>query len=441
MNIGKETELIEFKKSTSELKEGVISIASILNKHRAGTLYFGVRDDGEVTGQEIGRDTERKISREIAERIKPDFYYEITVRHSSDGKSFVEVAFRGEDILYSAYGRYYERFADEDRAIADRELERLFEDRKKDYSEWEDADSAETLEDVDEELLRRTVEEGRKSGRLRYEWEGAEAALSKMGLYDKKAKRLRNAGRVLFGKNGPVLLKTALYATETRDTFIRLNHFEGNVFECIEEGLSFVLSSIDWRIEITGKAKRQEIPEIPENAVREILVNAFAHGCYQDSGAYSVEVYKDRVSVYSPGFFPSGFTPEDFAEHAAEPMMLNPKIVRTLFASGAIESFGTGFRKTFKACAEAGVRYSYENTRTGFRFVFYRPSGVRSAPSLNKTEEEMLSLLRECDYLSNEEMAGRLGKSEKTVYRTLRSLSEKGLIERREEGGGYWKIL
>ena len=36
MNIGKETEQIEFKKSTGELKEGVISIASMLNKH--GTM-------------------------------------------------------------------------------------------------------------------------------------------------------------------------------------------------------------------------------------------------------------------------------------------------------------------------------------------------------------------------------------------------------------------
>ena len=41
-NIGEETEQVEFKKSTGELKEGVISVASILNKHGSGELYFGV---------------------------------------------------------------------------------------------------------------------------------------------------------------------------------------------------------------------------------------------------------------------------------------------------------------------------------------------------------------------------------------------------------------
>ena len=32
LNLGKETETLEFKKTTGEIKEGMISIASILNK-------------------------------------------------------------------------------------------------------------------------------------------------------------------------------------------------------------------------------------------------------------------------------------------------------------------------------------------------------------------------------------------------------------------------
>ena len=54
MNIGIETELVEFKKTTGELKEGMISIASMLNKNGKGVLYFGVRNDGEIVGQQIG---------------------------------------------------------------------------------------------------------------------------------------------------------------------------------------------------------------------------------------------------------------------------------------------------------------------------------------------------------------------------------------------------
>ena len=128
VNIGKETELIEFKKSTSETKEGVISISSILNKHGKGVVYFGVKDNGDVIGQDIGKDTERKLSRDISDNIRPAIWYEVNTKHTDDGKSFIEVLFNGSNVPYSAYGRYYQRFSDEDRLISDAELERLFQE-------------------------------------------------------------------------------------------------------------------------------------------------------------------------------------------------------------------------------------------------------------------------------------------------------------------------
>lgn len=71
MNIGIETESIEFKKSTSELKEGIISLSSMLNKNGYGTLYFGVKDNGDIVGQQIGDRTLREISQAIGNYIKP----------------------------------------------------------------------------------------------------------------------------------------------------------------------------------------------------------------------------------------------------------------------------------------------------------------------------------------------------------------------------------
>ena len=51
MNLGRESEILEFKKSTGELSECIISIAAIINKHGSGELYFGVRNDGTALGQ------------------------------------------------------------------------------------------------------------------------------------------------------------------------------------------------------------------------------------------------------------------------------------------------------------------------------------------------------------------------------------------------------
>ena len=53
MNLGIESETLEFKKSTGEIEKAVDNIASMLNKHGHGTLFFGVAPDGNVTGQQI----------------------------------------------------------------------------------------------------------------------------------------------------------------------------------------------------------------------------------------------------------------------------------------------------------------------------------------------------------------------------------------------------
>ena len=73
-NIGEETEQVEFKKSTGELKEGIISIAAILNKHGSGDLYFGVKNNGDVIGQDISDTTTRDISQAIGNHLRPTLY-------------------------------------------------------------------------------------------------------------------------------------------------------------------------------------------------------------------------------------------------------------------------------------------------------------------------------------------------------------------------------
>lgn len=40
-----ENETREFKKTTGEITEGIISIVSILNKHQHGELFFGIKND------------------------------------------------------------------------------------------------------------------------------------------------------------------------------------------------------------------------------------------------------------------------------------------------------------------------------------------------------------------------------------------------------------
>lgn len=73
MNLGIETETLEFKKSTGELKEAVQSICAILNKHQHGELYFGVKPDGTVIGQVVTEESFERLVRRLKILLSPRY--------------------------------------------------------------------------------------------------------------------------------------------------------------------------------------------------------------------------------------------------------------------------------------------------------------------------------------------------------------------------------
>ena len=70
----KESEKRELKKSTSELKEAIVSITAILNKHQRGELYLGISNDGTVVGQTVTGKTIRDVTKTISDHIEPRIY-------------------------------------------------------------------------------------------------------------------------------------------------------------------------------------------------------------------------------------------------------------------------------------------------------------------------------------------------------------------------------
>ncbi len=116
MKIGNESEKLEFKKTTAELKEGIISVVAILNKHGSGELYFGIRNDGMVLGQTVTEKTLRDISQAVSNHIEPKLFPRIELAYLDD-KQCVRVEFTGDETPYFAFGRAYIRVADEDKVL------------------------------------------------------------------------------------------------------------------------------------------------------------------------------------------------------------------------------------------------------------------------------------------------------------------------------------
>lgn len=126
MNLGMEIEYVEHKRSTSEIREGMESVASILNKHGHGTLYFGVRpSDGKGVGQDVSEKTLRDVSQAFTNRIEPRVYPTVERLVTDDGKAYIRAQFSGDERPYACDGRYRIRSADVDLPMSAAMLEEM----------------------------------------------------------------------------------------------------------------------------------------------------------------------------------------------------------------------------------------------------------------------------------------------------------------------------
>lgn len=453
MNFGKESETLEFKTSTNELEEALIDIVAILNKHSNGRLLFGVRNNGEQASFDIGPNTERNISRRIYEAIKPQIFPVISQKEI-DGKKYIEVDFSGEDKPYSANGRYYIRTSDESREMTPGELARFI--LKENYSVWEKLASDCTIDDVDEDSLHLFLEKAIRSQRMPEIGYEKVHLLSKLGLLSTDGIHLNNAGKFLFSAKGPIKVKMAVFATNEKRTFIDIAPMEGNIMNLIPEVQKYIKKNIHYSV-VINESERYDVPEIPENALREIVTNSFAHANYVANSQHEVDIFPNRVAIYNPGAFPNNYSPEDYIEQNLASQTSNVLICDVLFKCKAIESWGTGLKNTYDICEKSGIQISYLKEQEGFWFIFYR-KGMETNDlefslkeentitsknnSVTEAEDLVLDEIRKCNTIDRKTLSTITGRSERTIQRIIDSLKKKQRLKR--VGGsrtGHWELI
>lgn len=440
--IKKETEFLELKKSTSELKEAIISIVSILNKHQKGDLYFGIKNSGEIVGQTVTENTLREISRALSDNVEPKIFPKIS-DIVMDGKKCVHVAFAGENIPYYAFGRAYIRVGDEDKKISSQELEKFI--LKKNKVFWEEEISEKNPRDINEEAVRNFVEKANAAQRINFKFTNLKAVLNKLGLI--KNGKLLKAAEVLFCDDNSFEVQAAVFAGTDKTTFLDIRQFKGNIFQLLQLSESYIKEHINWRAELQER-ERKEIPEIPLRAITEALVNALCHRDYANRKGNEVAIFKDRVEIYNPGQFPEGYTPKDFIKGTERSILRNPLIAHTLYLSKDIERWGSGLKRIYDTCEENGITVEFLNMKSGFLVIFKRKSRIAmkeereagSEKSSEKSSEKIIDLIRKNKSISAREIAEFIGISQRAVEKQLAILKKKNIIKRVGGAkGGHWE--
>ena len=180
-----------------------------------------------------------------------------------------------------------------------------------------------------------------------------------------------NAGEVLFCDENILEVQLAIFAGKEKLTFLDIKQLKGNIFDLLDESELYIKNHIKWRVKF-GKLEREEIPEIPKEAVREALVNSICHRDYKIPKSNEIAIFKDRVEIYNPGDFPEGLTPQDFIKGHERSVLRNPIISQTLFFSKDVEKWGSGLKRIYEDCLKRNVKVEFKILKTGFLVIFYR---------------------------------------------------------------------
>ncbi len=464
-----ETETIELKRSTSELKEGIISIVSILNKHQKGQLYFGIKNDGTVIGQVIGKDTVRDISRAISSHIKPVIFPDIE-KIELEGKDCILVEFEGSENLYYAYGKAYMRVGDEDKQMNPNQIERQILKKGEKLFPWDSQPSKTKQDDVDEEQLKDFVKKANKAGRIDFEYLGLKPTLKKLNLLvDDK---LSNAAEILFCDRNPLEVQMAIFAGTDKLTFLDINQLKGNLFHVLKESELYLKTHMRWSVKF-GKLEREEIPEVPVKALREAIVNSLCHRDYVNPKGNEIAIFKDRIEIYNPGQFPEEFEPEDFIKGEERSILRNPLLASTLFLGKDIEKWGSGLKRINDECEAEGVRVEFKKLKSGFLVVFRRrgelgetgvkvgrklgenyprttvkppqnhhKTSVKRRYNVGKTSVKIILEIEQNDTITIPALASIIGVTERSIERNIQNLQSLGLLKRvGGKRGGHWEIV
>ena len=433
----KESETIEFKKSTAELREAVASISAILNKRGQGEVYFGIKDDGTVVGQAIGRNTIKEVTQTIEDNLEPKIYPKIEER-TIEGKHCITVEFHGLNSPYFAYGRAYMRVGESDKQLSVQEIENQIVRRKKLL--WENEVSDKKLKDVNTAAVRDYMRKANAANRINFKYTNIKQTLKKLSLLH--GEKLTKAAEVLFCNDNSMEIQAAVFAGTDKITFLDIRKFKGNIFNLREQGEAYIKEHIQWRADMS-ESRRKEIPEIPVRAFSEAIGNSLCHRDYSNPKGNEVAVFKDRVDIYNPGTFPDELDPQDFFKGDGYSILRNPMIAETMYKSEDIEKWASGLKRIYDECEANHVKVEFKRVKTGFVVSFYRPKWEEGEGGNEGVFEGVNSLVEHIRLSPGQRVPHfekALNVPKKTLERWLKKLKEEDKVKFKgsPKSGGYW---
>ena len=362
---------LEERKPKSWLK----SISAFANGD-GGTLFFGISDEDELRGLQDVKRASEKISELIKERMDPVPKVSLKI-YRRDGKDFIIVnVAAGMETPYYYVGDgsriAFIRIGNESVPADAIDLKRLV--MKGSKVTFDSLLSQYHIEDLDFSKLRATYRmiTGKKfilEDFISCGLADTNHVLSNAGVLLADESPMRNSRLFCTRWLGLDKASGIMEAWDDRE-------YSGSLLSLLQNGVEFIKNNTKMRWKKLANS-RLEMPEYPERAAMECLVNALIHRDYTELGSeVHIDIFDDRMEIYSPGGMLDGSLVQNLDTDAVASKRRNPIIADLFSRMNLMERRGSGFKKIkgdYKQAHNyrAELAPKFKSTATSFFVTLY----------------------------------------------------------------------
>jgi len=219
------------------------------------------------------------------------------------------------------------------------------------------------------------------------------------------------------------------------DRFLDNHKFEGTVKAIIDNATAYVMASMRKGSLIRG-VLRQDVPEYPEVALREAIVNAVAHRDYSQfvRGSHiQVRMFADRLEIENPGGLHGEVTIDNLQEGQST---RNRLLVQLMEDMHLVENRGSGIDAMLEAMQKRSLHAPvFEDKRSSFLVKFYQ---VKLA-ELSEEEQRIIAYVKKHGPIRRAEAQKLLEVSNTRAKYMLSKMKKAGLLRLvgRQKGARY----
>lgn len=450
---GGESKTVEFKERFPKNNQIAQTVCAFANR-AGGHILIGISDQGEIVGvdDEALNETLEKVPNIIHDSIYPMILPEIYTYTVKGKKILVIQIYPGSNTPYfmKEKGKLKGTYVRVGRTnkLADEEMLKELERQKINKS---------FDEDIFDELTVPITQELTKLLSGRFGQEITKEKLLNLHLIEQvgECDYLTNAGAIMIGQSTNASMKCAKFLGESIVNFIDKKEYEGDVFSVLENTMAFLKNHLNLSGIIQGSGlRRRDVLEIPEEVLREGIINAMIHRDYAMMGSdIKVAVFESRIEITSPGGLPKSISVEEI--YAGRSEIRNRVLSNVFLKLGLIEQWGSGIPRMREMCKEMGLREP-EIKEVGLFVILtiYR----RSANETQKIEkpykqikpksfiieeekETIYDILRTNQNINVKELSTKLDLTEASVQRRLQALQDEQRIKRiGAKKSGHWEV-